>query len=313
MKTPSANATNWGMLILLGIIWGSSFILIKKGLVGFSAMQVACLRIIISMIALSPLLIRHLAKVPKDKWWAIFGVGLFGSGIPPFMFALAQTRIDSALTGIINATTPLFAFLLGIALFGLVFQWIKLTGVVMGLAGSAVLIVLGTGEVNLSTYGYGALILVATIGYGTSVNIIGKYLKTLNPLTISSVSFLLIGIPALLLLLTTDFIPRVRTSAAARESLGYVALLGVLGTGYASVIFFFLTQRTNALFASTVTYLIPLVALLWGVLVGESITPYHFIGMALILVGVYLSSNRAAKLWLRLSQKSPPSPASADR
>lgn len=313
MKKPSANAANWGMLVLLGLIWGSSFILIKKGLVGLSAIQVACLRIVISMIALSPLLLKHLSKVPKDKWLAIFGVGFFGSGVPPFMFALAQTRIDSGLTGIINATTPLFAFLLGILFFGLVFQWIKLAGVVMGLAGSAVLILLGTGGVDLSTYGYGALILVATIGYGTSANIIGRYLKSVNPLTISAVSFLMIGIPALAILLSTDFIPRLSAQPEARVSLGYVAILGVIGTGYASVIFFFLTQRTNALFASTVTYLIPIVALLWGAVVGEIITPWHFVGMVLILLGVYLSSNRAAKLWQRLWQKSPHSPASAER
>lgn len=297
------------MLLLLGCIWGSSFILIKQGLVGLSAIQVACLRIIISMLALSPLLIRHLPKVPKGKWLAIFGVGVFGSGIPPFMFALAQTKLDSALTGIINATTPLFTLLLGVAIFGLVLQWMKIAGVIVGLAGSAVLILLGSGQIDTTALGYGSLILVATLGYGTSINIIGRYLNTLNPLTISAVSFLLIGIPALALLLSTDFIARISTSTAAQQSLGYVAILGVLGTGYASVIFFYLTQRTNALFASTVTYLIPIVALLWGLLIGEIITVYHFIGMALILLGVYLSSNHALKLQQRLWPKSQRSPA----
>lgn len=293
------------MLLLLGCIWGSSFILIKQGLIGLSAIQVACLRIIISMLALSPLLVRHLPKVPKGKWLAIFGVGLFGSGIPPFMFALAQTKLDSALTGIINATTPLFTLLLGVAIFGLVLQWMKIAGVIVGLAGSAVLILLGSGQIDTSALGYGGLILIATLGYGTSINIIGRYLNTLNPLTISAVSFLLIGIPALAVLLSTDFIARISTSTAAQQSLGYVAILGVLGTGYASVIFFYLTQRTNALFASTVTYLIPIVALLWGLLINEVITVYHYIGMALILLGVYLSSNHALKLQQRLWPKSP--------
>lgn len=299
MKKEKAVLVNWGLLLLLGLIWGSSFILIKRGLEGLTAMQVAAGRIAIAMLALLPLAIKHLPKVPRDKWWAILGVGLFGSGIPPFMFAIAQTHINSALTGIINATTPLFAFLLGLLFFGLSFHWLRLSGVLAGLAGSALLILLGTAAPGTATYGYGLLIVVATICYGTSVNLIGRYLKDVHPITISSVSFIMIGIPALLYLLSTDVLALLQHEAASRIALGYVAILAVVGTAYASIIFFLLTQRTSPLFASTVTYIIPMVALLWGIFDDEPITPYHLAGMALILAGVYLSSNRAMRWWQR--------------
>lgn len=300
----STQSANWLLLFLLAAIWGSSFILIKKGLLGLPPVQLACLRISLAALALLPWAIFHIKRVPSKSWWPIILVGLFGSGIPPFMFAFAQTHVPSALTGIINATVPLFAFTIGIAFFGVAFHWLKGLGVLSGLAGSAMLIFYGTPDVSLEFIQYGLLILVATICYGTSVNIIGKYLKEVHPLTITSVSFLAIGVPAIAYLLTTDLISQLSQSAQTRESFGFIAILAVVGTAFANFLFFNLTQRTTALFASTVTYLIPIVALFWGLGDGEPIGPLHVVGMILILAGVYLSSNRALKLMQRLSQRS---------
>lgn len=300
VNTERDAALNWAVLSLLALIWGTSFILMKKGLLGLSAMQVAALRISISMLALSPLLIRYLGRVPRNKVLPIFWVGLFGSGLPPFLFAIAQTRIDSALAGIMNAATPLFAFVIGIAFFAVGFHWLKLTGVLTGLAGAMVLVLYGSPNPSLESYSYGSLVLLATLCYGTSVNIIGRHLRDVNPLAITSVSFLMLGIPAIVFLFTTDFTARISASAISRESLGYVAILAVMGTATANILFFWLTQRTTALFASTVTYLIPIVALLWGVLDGEHIGAMHLLGMVLVLLGVYLSGSRANGLLRRM-------------
>ena len=293
------------MLFVLAAIWGSSFILIKYGLLGLDPIQVALVRISLATLSLAPVAVFHLKRVPRKSWLPIAFVGLFGSGIPPFMFAIAQTHVPSALTGIINATTPLFAFVIGIWFFGVAFHWLKGLGVLTGLAGSAILILYGTAGVSLEFIQYGLMILVATVCYGTSVNIIGKYLKEVPPLTITSVSFLIIGIPAIGLLFTTDIVARLESSAVAKESFGYVAILAVIGTALANFIFFNLAQRTTALFASTVTYLIPIVALIWGFRDGEPIGLLHVLGMILILAGVYLSSNRALRLMQRLSPRSP--------
>lgn len=301
----STQTGNWLMLFLLAAIWGSSFILIKRGLEGLSPVEVALARISIATLSMSPFAFLHLKKVPRQSWIPIALVGLFGSGIPPFLFAIAQTHVPSALTGIINATTPLFAFVIGIAFFGVIFHWLKGLGVLSGLIGSAILILYGTQGVSIEFIQYGLLILAATICYGTSVNIIGRYLKEVRPLTITSVSFLIIGIPAICFLFTTDIVSRLSESPVARESFGFVAILAVMGTAFANFIFFNLTQRTSALFASTVTYLIPIVAMMWGFGDGEAIGVLHILGMILILVGVYLSSNRALKLMQRLSQRSP--------
>lgn len=305
MTTRNPAIVNWGILLVLSLIWGSSFFLIKRGLTGLTPVELAAFRIVISMVTLLPVLAWQWKHIPRNKVKYILGVGLFGSGIPAFLFAFAQTRIDSALSGIMNATTPLFAFVLGVLFFQVVFSGLKLTGVLLGLVGSAILIIFGTKNPSLDTYQYAVLILIATLGYGTSVNIIGRYLKEVSALIITSLSFLIIGIPTLLFLLLSGTIQKVSGDPVAQSALGYIVILAILGTVIANVLFFYLTQRTSAIFASTVTYLMPVVAVGWGVVDGETVTSYHFIGLLLILAGVYLSSNRAGQLIQRLSRKSP--------
>ncbi len=305
MTTRNPAIINWGILLVLSLIWGSSFFLIKRGLTGLTPVELAAFRIVISMVTLLPVLLWQWKHIPRNKVKYILGVGLFGSGIPAFLFAFAQTRIDSALSGIMNATTPLFAFVLGVLFFQVVFSSLKLTGVLLGLAGSAILIIFGTKNPSLDTYQYAVLILMATLGYGTSVNIIGRYLKEVNALIITSLSFFIIGLPTLLFLLVSGTLQKVSSDPVAQSALGYIVILAILGTVIANVLFFYLTQRTSAIFASTVTYLMPVVAVGWGVVDGETVTSYHFIGLLLILAGVYLSSNRAGQLIQRLSRKSP--------
>ncbi len=286
-----------GFLVLgfLSIIWGSSFILIKRGLEVYAPDQVASLRLSISAVAFIPVFLWRFRKVDWTKWKPLVVVGLTGSALPAFLFSFAQTRISSSVAGILNSLTPLFAFILGILIFGSAFRWTKFGGVLLGLTGAVLLILYGN-DANLEgDFWYSLLAVLATVCYGTSVNTVGTYLKNMSSLTISAVSFLIIGTPALLYLFSTDFVHRLTTDPQGWSALGYVSILSLAGTVLASIIFFQLVHWTNAVFASTVAYLIPVVAVGWGVYFGESITVFHFVGMAFILAGVYLSKGKKAQ------------------
>ncbi len=282
---------SWLSLALLALIWGSSFILIKKSLLGFRYEQVGALRIFLSMLVMIPILLVSRKPLPKDKLLPIIGVGLFGSGIPPFLFAIAQTEISSGLTGILNALTPLFTLVLGYFFFKSGISRNKIAGVVLGLIGAITIIGLGSGNTGGGDMRYAGFIILATMCYATSVNIIHRYLKGIHPITITAYSFLFVGIPALIFFLINDPWSKIQFSPDKWLSIFSILTLSVIGTAFANLVFFRLTQRTNAIFASTVTYLIPIVALLWGMLDGEYIGWIHLIGMLLILAGVYLAGK----------------------
>ncbi len=291
----SDKSKSWLILIALSVIWGSSFILIKKGLIAFTPIQVACLRVSISSLSFLPVLLIRWKKIDwsKFKYFAI--VGLAGSGIPAFLFAFAQTEINSTMAGILNSLTPLFTFVLGLLIFGLAFSWSKMVGVVVGLAGAAVLIFYGSEAGMQGNFRYAILVIFATMCYATSANVVGTFLKEIRSLTISAVAFSIVGLPAVIMLFSTDFLEVMQSNEYALASLGYVSILAVMGTVIASAIFFYLVHLTNPVFASMIAYLIPIVALGWGFLDGETVTIFHFLGMALILSGIYLSKSRKTK------------------
>ena len=280
----------WLVLVLLSLVWGSSFILIKKSLIAFSAMEVACLRMAIAAMAFMPLVLARWSRIDWSRLGYLLGVGLTGTAIPAILFSTAQTQISSSLTGILNSLTPLFTLVLGILFFNRKSGWSKVIGVLLGLAGAILLILMSGNKGMEGNIWYALLVVMAALCYGTSSNLVGTYLQDMSSLTIAAASFGLVGVPGLIyLFLGTDFVYTMGHHDQAWISFFYVSLLGLVGTVAASVLFFRLIQWTSPLFSSTVAYLIPIVALLWGVLDGESIYYYHFFGMALILVGVYLS------------------------
>jgi drug/metabolite transporter (DMT)-like permease len=288
---------SWVILIALGLTWGSSFILIKKGLEVYAPTQVACLRLSISALTFLPFLLGRWSKVDWSKWKPLLVVGLCGSLIPAFMFSIAQTQISSSMAGILNSLTPLFTLVLGVLIFGNTGHWRKYAGVLIGLAGASMLILMGKNAGIDGNLWYGLLVVVAAMCYGISSNTVGSYLKDMRSLTISSVAFTTVGFPALVYLVAgTDFLFVLGNEPGAWTALGYIAILAIFGTVIATVFFFMLVQWTSALFSSMVTYLIPIIALLWGVLDGEVISIYHFLGMGLILSGIYLSRQRKKKL-----------------
>jgi len=294
MNRPSFSGKfiNWFILILLSLVWGSSYILIKKGLVAYNPVQLACLRVSLSGLAFFPIYMAYRKKVDWKNWKYFLVVGLGGTFIPAFLYALAQTKLNSSITGVLGALTPLNTILIAVLFFSVKAKRNEWLGVLLGLIGAIILITFGSSlEVSNSLF-YGALVFIATACYGLSSNVVKSKLQNVNPLALSSAAFVLIVPPAILLLPVIGVNEVLMNHPEGWSSLGYITLLSLLGTAMASILFFYLVQRTNPIFASTVSYLIPIIALGWGQVDGEAIGWVHFIGMAIILYGVYLTRQK---------------------
>ena len=281
----------WLLLFALSLIWGSSFILIKRGLVGLSPVQLGSLRVLFSAVFLILIGFKSLTEIKKNQWKYIVLTSFFGTFIPAFLFALAQTQISSSVSSILNSLTPLNTLVIGAFAFGLTFKRTQIIGVVIGLIGTLLLIVNGAINHPGQNYWYALLVLVASICYALNVNLLKKYLSDLKPLSITTGNFLVLFFPALLVLLSTNFIT-VIDKEVVQHSLLFIAILGVVGTGIANILFFKLIQISSPVFATSVTYLIPIIAFFWGLLDGEMLTPIQFVGAFVVLLGVYLSSKK---------------------
>ena len=281
----------WVYLITLALIWGSSFILIKKGLVGLTSLQLGSLRIIFAAIFLLLIGFKSLAKIPRVQWKYIALTATLGTFFPAYLFAIAQTQIDSTVSSILNSLTPLDTLIYGILAFGLSFRRAQIFGVIIGLVGTFLLIVNGALHHPEQNYYYAILVLIASFCYAMNVNLIKKYLSDLSPLSISTGNFLVLFFPALLVLIFSGFFEVIAVESV-QHSVLFVLVLGVLGTGIANIIFFKTIQISSPVFATSVTYLIPVVAFGWGLLDNEMLTPVQFLGAFIILFGVYLSAKK---------------------
>jgi drug/metabolite transporter (DMT)-like permease len=289
----NTKALNWIILIALALTWGSSFILMKRGLEVFSSDEVAALRIFIAFLFLSPLLIKHFKKDLIKHWKGFLGMGLLGNFIPAFLFTKAETGISSSLTGMLNSLTPLFTLLLGVLLFKSKTKLINAIGILIGFIGAIGLLTAGKSEDMNNNLLFGVYVVLATICYALSVNIIKKELGQVNSITATVWAMMFIGpLAGIYLFGFTDFLADLKTNALAYESLGYVSILAIFGTALSVIIFNVLIKNTNALFASSVTYLIPVVAMGWGILDGEDVVAMHFIWIIIILLGVYLVNKK---------------------
>ncbi|WP_264536133.1 DMT family transporter [Flavobacterium sp. N1736] len=286
-----AKQLKWFYLFLLSLIWGSSFILIKRGLVGLTAIQVGSLRIIFAALFLLIVGFSSLKKISRRQWKFVALTSVFGTFIPAFFFAIAETQVDSSIVAILNSLTPLNTLVLGILIFGIQFQKRQVIGVFVGLIGCMLLVLSGASAHPGQNYYFVLLVVIATICYAINVNLIKKYLPDLNSLSITTGNFTVLLIPALIILSTTDFTQRINIEVTQRSVL-FVMILGVLGTGIANVLFFKLIQMSSPVFATSVTYLIPIVAFFWGLLDNEMLTPIQFFGAFIILIGVYLSAKK---------------------
>lgn len=281
----------WVYLAILSLVWGSSFILIKKGLIGLTAFQLGSLRIIFAALFLLLIGFKTLAKIPRRQWKFIALTSMFGTFIPAYLFAIAQTQIDSSVSSILNSLTPLNTLILGALFFGLNFRRNQIFGVLIGLIGSALLILNGAIHHPEQNYYYAILVLIASICYATNVNLIKKHLHDLTPLSITTGNFLVLLFPASIILFFSGFFDTVQVKEV-QQSVLFIMILGVVGTGIANILFFKLIQMSSPVFATSVTYLIPVVAFFWGLLDNEMLTPVQFIGAFIILIGVYLSAKK---------------------
>ena len=281
----------WLYLGALALVWGSSFILIKKGLIGLSALQVGSLRIIFASIFLLLIGFKTLKKIPAQKWKYIALTSLFGTFIPAYLFAIAQTEIDSSVSSILNSLTPLNTLILGALVFGLQFKRNQIIGILIGLLGSTLLILNGAMNHPEQNYYYAILVLIASICYAVNVNLIKKYLHDLSPVSITTGNFMVLFVPAFSVLFFTDFFD-VLNEIKVQHSILFIMVLGIVGTGIANILFFKLIQMSSPVFATSVTYLIPVVAFSWGLFDNEMLTPIQFFGAFIILIGVYLSARK---------------------
>lgn len=282
---------NWALFFLLALIWGSSFILMKAGMSSLTPYQVASLRILSAGLVLIPFARKALLETPKNKLVLVILSGLLGSFFPAYLFCIAETKIDSSLAGMLNALTPFFTILVGIAFFRLRLQSKKVVGVVIGFAGLCLLVApeLTLGFQNFS---YSLFVLAATIFYGLNVNMVSRHMQGIGSLNIASLAFVFLIIPSLIILYFTGYFALpLREKPLLMATLASF-VLGILGTAAGSILFYMLVKRAGALFASMVTYGIPFIAVLWGVWYGEMVTLFQMGCLGIILLGVYLVNKK---------------------
>jgi len=285
----------WIYLIILSVIWGSSFILIKKSLLGLNPYQLGALRTIITGVILLTVGYNKLKTIPKSKWKWLFISGLLGSFIPSFFFAIAETEIDSSVASILNSLVPLNTILLGFAVFKIASTKRQISGVIIGFIGTAILILKGSVLNPNQNYLYAGFVIASTLMYAANVNIIKRYLQDVKPLAIAAGNYVFIVIPALVILIFSDFFTsETFNNPILPSALFYVTILSVFGTAVAKVIFNKLVQISTPVFASSVTYVMPIIALIWGIIDGESFSLIQGLAALLILAGVYLSHKRKA-------------------
>lgn len=259
----------------------------------FSSSQVAALRIAMAFLFLFPLAIKRYSKELWSNWKPAAGMGLFGNLIPAFLFTKAETMISSALTGMLNSLTPLFTLITGLVIFRVRVTRLQVIGIVIGLIATTGLLQAGTEEsLSADALTGGGLVILATIGYGLSVNIIKSKLSHLNPVDATLLALSIIGPIALVYLFTTDFIHVMQTHPLAWQSLGFVAILAIMGTALSVIVYNILIRDAGVLFAASVTYAIPIVAMMWGVFDGENVTWMHALFILGILSGVWMVNKR---------------------
>ena len=279
----------WFYLIVLSLIWGTSYILIKKGLEGFNPIQLGVVRIIITTFFLFLIGFRSLRGVSKKQWKWIAISGMVGSFFPVFLFAYAQTEIDSSIASILNSTVPLFTIIVGLLWFGILSSARQFLGVIVGLLGAMLLIILGADINPDQNYKYAGLVLLATVGYAFNANIIKSKLQEVSAMAITVGNFAVMILPALLLFgFTGVWKAEVIKGPYFWSSLGYLIILALLGTCVAKVMFNRLIQISTPVFSVSVTYLIPVVGVAWGLLDGERFQLTQLLAAVVILVGVYL-------------------------
>ena len=283
----------WFYLISLSLIWGSSFILIKKALVGLEADQLGSLRIIFSSIIIILIAWKRLSKITRLEWKWISISAFLGSFFPAFLFAFAEKEIDSAVASIINSIVPLNTVVIGMVLFNIRSTKRQIIGVLIGLAGTYMLIMSGIKLNPDQNYLYSGFVILCSFLYALNVNIIKKYLQHLSALTITVGHFAVIIIPAVIVFCFSDFDVNSLRNQETIDSIIYVFILAVFGTALAKILFNKLIKISSPVFASSVTYSMLIVSIFWGLVDGEKFSIYQLIATIIIILGVLLTNKKS--------------------
>lgn len=291
----------WFLLIIMALTWGSSFILIKKSLLAFSPFQIGAFRVGLSGLVLAYIGLPGLLKMTwRDIFWVAL-TGLFGIFLPMFLFPIAQTQVSSSLAGIINSLEPIFVLVLGFLIFGARNKPVQVIGATLGFLGAGTLVYFSGGNNGDNQVGFTLLMVLASACYAISSLITKEKLQHVPAMHISAGLFTIWAVPALFILGFSGFFTEFRSTPAHFEALGYLSFLTLFGTTAAMALFYKLVQDTSAVFASSVSYLIPVVAVMWGIIDGENFIAWYLLGLLLILIGIYLIRERKKKPGIKLS------------
>lgn len=300
---PLKNQTSlsWILLTALAVTWGSSFILMKRamfstdGSLRISSADVAALRMVIASTAFLPFIIKGFWSRIRSHGTPLFLVGLLGNGIPAFLFTAAQSDLDSSMAGILNALTPLFTLLIAITWYRKKYTIFNYAGIILALAGAVLLIFehsFGVSGAPMRAY---AMVVAATFCYAISVNLIRNKLQSIDSVQLAGTAMFFIGPWCLAYLVYNGFFSEVLQNPAAQNGLPYVVILSLFGTAIALILFNHLIKISSAIFAASVTYLMPIVAIFWGLADGERINFYDLLFSAIIISGVYLVNLKSKK------------------
>ncbi|KUJ51819.1 DMT family transporter [Chryseobacterium sp. JAH] len=281
-----ADKEKWILLIVLSIIWGSSFILIKKSLDHFTPYQVGALRVLIAGIILMPIALSKYKLFPKKhlKWLIL--AAFTGNFIPMFLFPIAETEVSSSIAGIINSMMPIFVIIVGTLFWKFETTKRQMTGIFISFAGVCML-AFGGGEDSQFKIFPILLLLLATLCYAISTTTVKSKLMEVSSTVLSAFVFsFILFLPSLIALLSTGFASTFTFSKENMMGLMFVSLLSVFGTGLAMMMNYRLLKVSTPLFASTVTLLMPIVAIIWGILDGEKLTILQFAGASIIIAGL---------------------------
>lgn len=295
----------WLLLLLLACVWGSSFILMKKGMFTsegapiFSDIQVGALRILIAGVVLTPFALMSLKKIKTFKQFLMLAiVGFSGNFFPAFLFTYAETGLSSGYAGMLNSFTPIFTILIGFFVFSIRLSMIQLIGIIIGTIGIVLLMIAGKNLSISGTWYHIFAIVLATLMYGISLNTIKHTLQMFKAVEITSLAFFIVLGPSILINISAGTWNTIQTNEHAMEGLVYITILAVVGTALAVIVFNQIISYSSVLFASSVTYFIPIVAVLIGVFYGEKIGWSQIGAMGIVLIGVFI-----ANYWVVLLKK----------
>ncbi|MEZ4965984.1 MAG: EamA family transporter [Saprospiraceae bacterium] len=289
MSNRPPSALDWFLLLVLAVIWGASFLFIKRSVQVYDPIQMAMWRMVMATAIYMPVAAIFWSKINWKRWRSLLIVAFCGSAIPNFLFAVAGQHVNSSLAGVLNSLTPLFTLLIGVGFYQMTLSKSKLVGVVIGLAGALMLIFFNSKTAVTGNFFYASLCVVATVAYAINANVANRWLRDQHPAAIASAAFVLTGWLFIIGLWQSDGWEVASTHPEGTAGLGYIFYLAALGTVGGSILYYWLLQRTSAIFATSVTYLLPVAAIVLGAFDGEAIGIPDLLGTAIILTGLYIA------------------------